>query len=246
MSRRVALGRWLSIALLALFVTAAVGASGAFAQAPPGPRTADVATPANAPGMSAVVAWNGANVASAPAVSSAISTDFSSTIDVHYTWSSASTEYTISDARLQIFYFGFALGTRDIIDSDPVASTNGTFDMPWDPGVLQWILAGSYALTASLVTPNGTTEWSEQFFVHVTAPAAIGAVLPIILLLIGIYEAYALARSGRQAAISTSSKSGKPSSPSTPASSSSASASGAADAKGESPDDSSPSQGGST
>jgi len=195
-------GRWVTLSLIVLFAASMLGSSGALASPSAAPRALATVTTADAPGVNAVVTWNGMNVASAPAVSSAISTDFSSTIDVHYTWTSSGSPYTISDARLQIFYFGFALGTRDILESNPVAATNGSFDMPWDPGVLQWILAGTYALTASLLSPNGTTQWSEQFYLHVTAPAAIGAALPIILLLIGLYEAYSLARSGRQAAIS--------------------------------------------
>jgi hypothetical protein len=210
--------RWIGAAVLALLVVAGLGSSGALAQAPPS-QPAMVVSTANSPGMSAVVTWNGADVSSASGISSAISTDFSSTIDVHYTWASSGPQYTISDARLQMFYFGFALGTRDILDSNPVAATNGTFDMPWDPGVLQWLLIGSYALTASLLSPNGTVQWSEQFFLHITAPAAIGAVIPILLILIGIYEAYSLARSGRQAAIRPTSSKGKGAGPVTPASS---------------------------
>jgi hypothetical protein len=194
-------GRWICVPLLALFVVAGIGSSGALAQVPPRSGPVDFVTTENSAGLSAVVTWNGVDVSTASGISSAISTDFSSTIDVHYAWSSSGPQYTISDARLQMYYFGFALGTRDIIDSNPMAGTTGNFDMPWDPGVLQWLIIGSYSITASLLSPNGTTEWSEQFFVHVTAPAAIGAAIPILLILIGVYEAYSLARSGRQAAI---------------------------------------------
>jgi hypothetical protein len=199
-------GRWFSVSLLVLFVVAGLGSSGAFAQPAAGAQPSSTVMAASTGGVAAVVTWNGQNIVSAPAISSAISTDFSSTIDVHYNWSSTGTSYTISDARLQIFYFGFALGTRDIIDSNPVAATNGSFDMPWDPGVLQWLIIGTYALTASLLAPNGTTMWSEQFYLHVSAPAAIGAAIPIILILIGIWEVYSLARSGRQAAITSPAK----------------------------------------
>ena len=109
--------------------------------------------------------------------------------------------YNISDARLQMFYFGFPLATRDVVDSNPQLANNGSFDMSWDPGVLQWVLAGIYGVTTSLLAPNGSTMWSDAFFVHVTAPGGVGAILPILLLLIGAYELFELARaSGGQSA----------------------------------------------
>jgi len=163
---------------------------------------------AASPGLTASVTWNGDDIATAATMSSALSTNFGSIVDLRYDWSSAGpgtgagTLYNISDARLQMFYFGFALATRDVLDSNPVAASNGTFDMTWYPGVLQWLMAGTFGLTASLLAPNGTTEWSQNFFVHVTAPASVGAVVPILLIIIGIYEFYALAISGRQAAMS--------------------------------------------
>jgi hypothetical protein len=188
-----------------------------------GPRPFGAAASSDLTGR---VTWNGNDVATAATMSSALSTNFGSTVDLHYVWSSggagsgAGALYNISDARLQMFYFGFALATRDVLDSTPVAADNGTFDMTWSPGVLQWLLAGTFGLTASLLAPNGTTEWSQNFFVHVTAPASIGAVIPILLIIIGIYEFYALAMSGRQAAMSAPSAGPSSASPSTRASSS--------------------------
>ena len=156
-------------------------------------------------GFRANATWGGTDVASAASPSSALATSFASPIDVHYRWRSsggagaAPPQYTVNDARLQIFYFGLPLATRDEIVTNPQSALNGTFDMSWDPGVLRWILEGTFGVTASLLAPNGTTVWSEPFFVHASAPYAVGAVLPILLLLIAIYEAYALAVSGRQA-----------------------------------------------
>lgn len=158
--------------------------------------------PLDAAGVAGAVTWNGASVASSSSISSALTTNFGSSINLVYTWRSASgagAPFNISDARLQMFYFGFALATRDVINSNPRADLGGTFNMSWDPGVLQWVLAGTYGVTASLLAPNGTTMWSEAFFVRVTAPGGVGAVLPILLILIALYEVYSLARSGRQA-----------------------------------------------
>ncbi|MGD0250566.1 MAG: hypothetical protein ABSB97_06755, partial [Thermoplasmata archaeon] len=61
---------------------------------------------------------------------------------------------------------------------------------------------GLFGLTASILASNGTTVWSENFFIKATAPYSILAALPIILGIIGIWELYSVARSGRQAAFS--------------------------------------------
>ncbi len=171
------------------------------------PRGVALTIPGPSSGFQATVTWNGADVSSASAMSAAISTSFGSTINLHYAWSYTTggigpkvNAYNISDARLQMFYFGFPLATRDVVDSNPQLANNGSFDMSWDPGVLQWVLAGIYGVTTSLLAPNGSTMWSDAFFVHVTAPGGVGAILPIILLLIGAYELFELARSGRQSA----------------------------------------------
>lgn len=152
-------------------------------------------------GISANVLWNGVNVCSYSSASSSLSVDFSKSADLRYFWNaSTASAVSVNDARLEMFYFGFALVTRDQIASVPETAT-GTFDMSWNPGVLTYVLEGVYGLTASLVAPNGTTMWSEHFFVTALAPLSILAVLPIILLVIAIYEAYSLAISGRQAGL---------------------------------------------
>jgi len=195
-----------ALVLLLLMVVAPVGAMSGPSAAPKG---ASVVPAAGSSGINANVTWNGMNIGSAGTISSGIMTNFGSAINLVYTWSATSgigprsgPTYNISTARLQMFYFGFPIGTRDVINSNPIADRYGQFNMSWDPGVLQWILTGDYKITASLIAPNGTSEWSQDFFIHVTAPAAIGAAMPILLILVGIWEVYSLARSGRQAAIS--------------------------------------------
>ncbi len=150
-------------------------------------------------GISANVSWNGVNVCSYSSASSSLGVDFSQTEHIHYTWSSVrGAPVSVSDARLEMFYFGFAIVTRDQIASSPETG-NGSFDMSWTPGALTYVLEGLYGLTASLIAPNGSTLWSEHFFVTATAPYSILAVLPILLLVIAIYEAYSLATAGREA-----------------------------------------------
>ncbi|HYK93654.1 MAG TPA: hypothetical protein VEY07_06395 [Thermoplasmata archaeon] len=178
------------------------------AHAARGTRRAVSLDATGASGLQAVVTWGGTDVAGAGSMSSAIATSLSSVVDVRYNWTAVAVprsgpgpEFNISTARLEMFYFGYPLSTRDVVRTNPVSATSGQFDMSWDPGILRYLLSGTYSLTASLIAPNGTTEWSEKFYLRVTAPGTIGAALPIILILIGIWEVYSLARSGRQAAL---------------------------------------------
>lgn len=169
------------------------------------------------PGISAVVTWGGTSIAAATSVSSAITTSFTHTVDVNFSWvaragASGPELYNISTARLQFYYFGAALDTRDVVDSTPRAATNGSFDLQWQPGIFQWLFEGTFGLAAILLAPNGTTMWSQSFYIHAQAPYAIGAVLPVLLLLIGLYEAYGLATSGRAEAARLSPKA-KPAAP---------------------------------
>ena len=171
------------------------------AEARPSAATVGCAGTPVSNGVSANVLWNGVNVCSYSSASSSLSIDFSKSADIRYFWNaSQAPSVSVNDARLEMFYFGFALVTRDQIASVAESGT-GTFDMSWTPGVVTYVLEGLYGLTASLIAPNGSTVWSEQFFVTAAAPFSVLAVLPILLVVIAIYEAYSLAISGRQAAL---------------------------------------------
>ena len=152
-------------------------------------------------GISANVTWNGIDVCSGSSASSALSVDFSQSASVVFHWTAAAgTRLDLDDARLTMDYFGFALDTRDVVQSGSVPQSNGSFPMDWNPGVLTYVLEGVYGVTASLFASNGTSVWSESFFVKATAPYAILAALPLLLIFLGVYEVYELARSGRHAA----------------------------------------------
>lgn len=200
----VALGPWATAETPTAGAHRGVGTSGG-----PAPTVA---------GIGATVRWGGTDIASGASPSAAIITSFTHTIDVSYAWAALAgingpNLYNISTARVQFFYFGAALDTRDVVDSAPVAATNGSFDMQWQPGVFQYLFEGTFGLTASLIAPNGTTMWSQAFYIHAQAPGSILAALPIVLVLIGIYEGYGLATAGRQAATRSSRGGGSPRSP---------------------------------
>jgi hypothetical protein len=194
----------------ALALLLAVGAVALLLAPTPIAARSDSVTPAAGPpapgSVGASVTWNNVDVSSHASRGSAVGTTFGGLVDVKFTWKSVGaipsrlTAFNISTARLQLIYFGLPLTTRDEVNSSPIADTGGTFDMQWDPGILRYLAEGSFAMMASLIAPNGTTLWSEQFFIHATAPFAVLAILPLLLILIVVWELYSLATVGRASA----------------------------------------------
>lgn len=156
--------------------------------------------------VSATVTWNGANINTASGASSAIGFNFGNTANVLFSWTiqvtpgGSTSSPSITDARLQMIYLGAALATRDVSPIGPPSSLSNTAVMNWSTGELTYVLEGVYKVTASLLS-NGTTEWSESFYLRATAPYSLLAAFPIILIVIGIWELYAVARSGRYAVL---------------------------------------------
>ncbi|MGA8303346.1 MAG: hypothetical protein WA547_04195 [Thermoplasmata archaeon] len=182
--------------VLALFI-GTVGGAGAV---PNSDRSVAVIPALTTVGLAANASWNGVNITTATSPSSAFHISFNGAVNIYYSWRQpgSASPWSINDARLQIFYFGFALATRDITQS--VGGTSGNLTMGnWNTGALEYILEGSYLLKASLIATNGTTAWSQSFWVNVAAPFSILAALPIILILIAIYEVYELLTSGKRA-----------------------------------------------
>lgn len=186
-----------TISLLAL-VLALPAVAGSISAATTSPRSAPP-TPSSLvpdPAVDYFITWDGVNVASASTPSTAFSLGLNGVTDLLYTWSHVLTGGgpLINDARLQMRYLGFALATRDVTSS--VANSSGQIPMNWTAGSIQDLLVGLYGVTASLLAPNGTTIYSENFYVILTAPYRIVAAAPIILLVLGAYEIYAACCSG--------------------------------------------------
>lgn len=199
----------LAMTALALAAVGLLVSVPAFAQASRGASAPDLQT---ATGFSGDVTWNGVDVSTAGTVSSAISIDFSQSANLLYSWS-APTAVTINDARLQMFYFGFAIATRDVYITNPIAKTTGSVPLNWTPLSINYVLEGVYKLTASMIASNGTTMWSENFYVKGNAPLGFVALIPIVLIILMIYEVYALVRSGRYAALGQKGEAAPPKEP---------------------------------
>jgi len=207
-------GRWRSVTSLglvsALVLLAFVPALPLTAAAGSSPTTSSRGEVG--PGFAAVVYWNGANVAGAGTPSSAITLGSYSQVTVRYFWnySNSPAGFSMSDARLAMTYFGFALSTRDVTPIQGASASSGSFDMSWSAGAIEYVLSGMYRLTATLFSANGSTVWSEDFYVHLVPPFAIGAIVPLLLIVILVVELIAVARSGRQALLKSKPGTGAP------------------------------------
>lgn len=209
-------GRFRRLALPTAFAAFVVAALLVNVPAPARAQPTPLAAPAQTSGgVTYTVTWNNVDVSSAGTSTSALSIDLSSSANIVYYWNVSSgtvSRPTISDARLQMFYLGFAVSTRDQILSAP-SPGSGHIPLSWTPVSVSYLLEGLYRLVASFIAPNGTTMYSENFWVRGSAPYGVGAILPIVLLIIVIYEVYGLARSGRYAAIGQKAEPAPPASP---------------------------------
>ena len=191
----------LAVSLAALFVIP-VGAIAA----PMSGRTITVVPLASSSAFYANVSWDNTNISTAGSATSAFRISFGTSVNLYYAWrqpvgiGTGAVPWSINDARLQIFYFGFAIGTRDVTTA--TGSPSGSIVMSaWNTGALEYVIEGTYKLTASLIATNGTTAWSQSFWVDVAAAYYLAAALPIVLILLLIYELYSVATVGKQQAL---------------------------------------------
>jgi len=166
----------------------------------PAPARGSPSAASNTPPAQYTVTWNGGDVSSAGSASSALVVDFTQQANLLFSWNLTSPNTAdVSDARVQMYYFGFAVATRDQILTNPVPRGSGTIPLSWTPLSVAYLLEGVYRITASFIAANGSTLFSENFYVRDNAPFGVVAILPIVLIVIVLYEVYGLARSGRYA-----------------------------------------------
>jgi len=203
---RPAFGVGVALALAAVALLLNVPALAGAASAAP------AATSRPTAGTGYTVTWNNVDVSTAGTTASAISIDFTQSATVLFNWT-GSTAVTIGSAQLQMFYFGFAVATRTATVTNPVAQAAGSIPLTWTPLSLAYVLEGLYKITASFIASNGSTIFSENFYVRANALYGFVAAIPIVLLILAIYEVYALLRSGRYAMLGRKPESPPPASP---------------------------------
>ena len=139
--------------------------------------------------------WNGVNVNTAPTPSSAIGWTFNTVATVQYVFVGPLTGVGVSQAYLVILFLGFPTYTKQVVEQTAFGSAGGSITMTYDLTQFKWYLQGLYELHAYLENPNGTTLWSEYFYVRVAQPYDI-VVSTVGLLLLTIAELYMIATVG--------------------------------------------------
>ncbi|MCI4363107.1 MAG: hypothetical protein L3K13_02220 [Thermoplasmata archaeon] len=141
------------------------------------------------------VSWNGRATANATTTGSALTVSFGSTITMQFHWTNSGTNGPpggVSEVEFQAFLFGYSFLTRALTNSPALTTPTGVTNLTWDPGALNYIISGVYLCLASIFAPNGTTLWSESFYIKANAPYTVGALLPLILLVLLVYELYSV------------------------------------------------------
>jgi hypothetical protein len=189
-------------------------------------RGAPTTPTSSAPSVAAVFAasatWDGTPVSSAGSPGSAFALSKGQTALVDFTYTEG-LGGALSNATLSLTYLGVVLTTSSsathIVGGPPIT---GAAQINWSFGPLYDALEGVFQLTASLLYPNGSTAWSESFYVFAKAPYLLESGAVVVLLILTIAELYwglaAIrdARRGRKPSAPASPPGGTPSTPPTP------------------------------
>lgn len=152
-----------------------------------GARLPQVSLPS---GLVAAATWNGKNVSSASSPGAAFSLAKGQTalVDFSYAGDHAA---NITNATLEVTYLGVVIATSSssthVVGGPPVT---GAGQINWSFGNLYDALEGVFQLTASLDYANGTSAWSQSFYVFAKAPYLLESGAVIVFLALTIAELY--------------------------------------------------------
>jgi len=182
--------RWMllgSVALL-LAIPTASALPVAVTPEPPPPRT-----------FSAAATWAGTDLGQASAQKDAFSISTNQQVYVNFTFFVPTGGPNVTTARVQAYYFGSVISTDQVGTSMSLTTggANGTAVMNWSLGTFTYLLAGVYRLSASLVASNGSTVWSENFYIDAKPVDHVVSGLIIFLIVLGIVELWSIVTVGR-------------------------------------------------
>jgi len=175
-----------------LLVLPALGAAQTIESAPIGPRSA---LPTAVGISNPAVTWNGKPIGDASTQAHAFSITTDQRVLVNFSFVVPPFGPDVTTARIQALYFGAVISTDQVSTSTTAGVGKGL--MNWTLGTFTYLLAGVYVLSASLVDSNGSTVWSEHFYIDATAPYHIGSGLTIFLIVLGLVELYSILTVGR-------------------------------------------------
>jgi hypothetical protein len=142
-----------------------------------------------ASGVAASATWDNHNLSSANSPANAFSIDKGQTAVVDYSYVQISG--TVQNATLVVTYLGIVLTTSKasthVVGGPPIA---GAAQINWSFGPLVDALEGVFEFTASLQYANGSTAWSQSFYVFTKAPYLLESGAVIVLLILTVAELF--------------------------------------------------------
>lgn len=147
------------------------------------------------------VAADGHPTAGASSVSSAVVISLNKPVNVTFTYATATgtglaaSGISVGVARLQLIVFGVAAGVKELDLSNVHPSTSGTISVIGDYSYAQYLIEGVYLMHAFLFDPNGSTLYSESFYVKVHATYDL-TVITVAFAVLLLYEVYTVATLG--------------------------------------------------
>jgi hypothetical protein len=127
------------------------------------------------PTVQGALSFNGVDVRGHGTPGTAITSAASSPGYFDFAWTAVGGKFgtpafvAVAAARVQVEYLGVIVSTQSAVESPPIVGSAGSANVTADASWAQYLTEGVYYLTGQLVGPNGTTIWSEGFFVHVEA-----------------------------------------------------------------------------
>ncbi len=169
--------------------------------APAGPGTLPAPSEARLPGASpgplvggieAAVTWNGVNVSDAGSTASAFVVHGGGSATVGFLYTVLAGGPAPVTAEVVMTFLGYPL-TSTGTQTSPGTGGAGGAEFSWTFGALWELTEGAYHLTAELVDGNGSTIWSEGFYINVEAPYRVSSGIFVFLIVLGAVESYTIA-----------------------------------------------------
>jgi hypothetical protein len=142
--------------------------------------------------VSAGVTWDGTNISAAGTIGSAFVLQGEQTVKVVFEYTVQGTGPGPATAEVVLTYLGDAL-TSTGTATGAGSNGSGTATFSWSFGNLVELTEGAYHLTASLLDVNGSTLWSQGFYINVEAPFRVSSGLFVFLIVLGAVEGYSIA-----------------------------------------------------
>lgn len=141
------------------------------------------------------VTADGHATSGAGSVGSAVQLSLDHPVNVTFTYATGTgpgAGLSVGVARLQLIVFGVVAGAKEVDLSDVHRATSGAVSVIGDYSYAKYLIEGVYLMHAVLLDPNGSTLFSESFYVKVHAAYDL-TVITVAFGVLLLYELYTVA-----------------------------------------------------